>query len=88
MSTPTMTLDQFRATMRASLDIAADCDAANFVEQGTAGLIYADSAYIEAGPEGSYLLTIFNEQYVADDDAGLAELERKLYEFLVGEGAL
>lgn len=88
MNTPTMTLDQFRATGRDVADIVAELPhAAGYTEPGTPGRIYDGDCYIEGTPETGWTLTIHNT-IMRSGAYTLAELEHELYEFLIGEGAL
>lgn len=47
------------------------------------GYVYLDHLYIESLSDGTFLLTLGNEQY---EDTDLTKLERMLYEWAIGEG--
>ena len=83
-----MTFKDFQATGRDVADLASlPLIAAQGIESGQAGRVYADDLFIETlvldGAPTEYQLTLGSHSRIS---ANLASLERKLYEFAVSEG--
>lgn len=55
----------------------------NYTGEIEPGRIYEGDLYIQRGDDGDWCLTIGNDSELSDD---LAALERKLYDWAVGEG--
>jgi len=77
-----MTLNQFRATRTECADLGEAMRADYFELSPRAGFMYAGDAYIEKESDGSFLLTLHNEQYA---DTDIAPLEARLYAWALTE---
>jgi hypothetical protein len=83
-----MTLEKFRATRQPIDDIGEVCSAEFYDEAGAvvkrAGFIYDSDCYIEKNDDGTLLLQLYREGYVAPLDR-IDELELRLYEWALTE---
>jgi hypothetical protein len=89
---PSMTFAEFRRTRMWSEDIGAALNDGrwDYEPQAGKGFLYDGDCYIEQTavnwpdmPAGQWSLLIWRDEWISDD---LAALERRLYDWCVGEG--
>jgi len=82
-------LEDFRATRTAMSaheygDLVQD---AQWVDDAGTFLVYGATFYIEAMPDGSFQLPLVHDTFVANTPEALADLEEKLFDYMISERA-